>query len=148
MSASGHALIVSLGQSGVPEAVVSFGVHSFDSIIDYAEGVIDGKQLAYDLGENAAMFGGEIAGNAVGFAIGGPAVGMVGGMVGCAVASEAYASAVEFASEHVDELADKAQEMANKTVEIAKEVIPDKVNNIISSINDFASANNLPFKIG
>ena len=159
MSSSSHQLIKSLGKSGVPAAVISFGVQSFDSVIDYADGIIDGKQLAYDLGENAARVGGSVAGSAAAGAIVGSVVpgagtavgfaaGMVGGMVGCAVASEAYASAVEFASEHVDELADKAQEMANKTVEIAKEVIPDKVNNIISSINDFASANNLPFKIG
>ena len=159
MSSSSHQLIQSLGQSGVPTAVISFGVQSFDSIIDYADGIIDGKQLAYDLGENAAMIGGSVAGSAAAGAIVGSfipgagtavgfAAGMVGGMIGCAVASEAYASAVEFASEHVDELANKAQEMANKTVEIAKEVVPDKVNNLISSINDFASANNLPFKIG
>ena len=42
---------------------------------------------------------------------------------------------------------DKAQEMANKTVEIATEVIPDKVSNIVTSLNDFAATNNLPFKI-
>ena len=159
MSSSSHQLIRSLGQSGVPAAVISFGVQSFDSIIDYADGIIDGKQLAFDLGENAAMIGGSVAGSAAAGAIVGSVVpgagtavgfaaGMVGGMVGCAVASEAYVSAVEFASEHVDELANKAQEMANKTVEIATEVIPDKVDNLISSINVFASTNNLPFRIG
>ena len=158
MSASSHQLIQSLGHSGVPAAVISFGVQSYDSVIDYATGEITGKELAYDLGENAAQVGGGIAGAALaGAAVGsvvpgagtavGFGVGLVGGMVGCAVASEAYASAVAFGAEHVDELADKAQEMANKTVDIAKEVVPDKVDYIVSSINTFATVNNLPFRI-
>ena len=158
MSASSHQLIQSLGHSGVPAAVISFGVQSYDSVIDYATGEITGKELAYDLGENAAQVGGGIAGAALaGAAVGsivpgagtavGFGVGLVGGMVGCAVASEAYASAVEFGAEHVDELADKAQEMANKTVDLAKEVVPDQVGNIVASINNFAAVNNLPFSL-
>ena len=149
MSSSSQQLIKSLGKSGVPAAVISFGVQSYDSVIDYAEGVIDGKQLAYDLGENAAQVGGSIAGAALaGAAVGsvvpgagtavGFGVGMVGGMIGCAVASEAYASAVEFGSEHAGVLADKAQEMANHTVDLAKDIVPDKVGNIVASLNNYA----------
>ena len=158
MSASSQQLIHSLGKAGVPAAVISFGVQSYDSVIDYAEGVIDGKQLAYDLGESAAQVGGSIAGAAVaGAALGsvvpgagtvvGFGVGMVGGMVGCAVASEAYASAVEFGGEHADVLAEKAQEMASRTVDIAREVVPDKVGNVVTSLNEYATANNLPFRV-
>ena len=162
MSASSQQLIQSLGKSGVPAAVISFGVQSYDSVIDYAEGVIDGKQLAYDLGESAAQVGGSMAGAAVagatigsivpgpGTAIGAVAgfgVGMVGGMVGCAIASEAYASAVEFGGEHAEVLAEKAQKMANRTVDIAREVVPDKVENVVASLNEYATANNLPFRV-
>ena len=158
MSSSSQQLIQSLGKSGVPAAVISFGVQSFDSVTDYASGVIDEKQLVYDLGESAAQVGGGIAGTAVaGAALGsvvpgagtavGFGVGLVGGMVGCAVASEAYASAVQFGGEHVDVLADKAQQMATRTVDIAKEVVPDKVGNIVDSLNNFASVNNLPFSV-
>lgn len=158
MSSSGHELIKSLGGSGVPAAVISFGVQSFDSVVDYANGVIDGRQLAYDLGENAAQVGGGIAGAALtGAAVGsvvpgagtavGFAAGMVGGMVGCAVASEAYVSAVEFGAENAGALADKAKEMADRTVDIAKEVIPDKVDNIVASINNYAIVNHLPFSV-
>ena len=158
MSSSSQQLIQSLGKSGVPAAVISFGVQSFDSVTDYASGVIDEKQLVYDLGESAAQVGGGIAGTAVaGAALGsvvpgagtavGFGVGLVGGMVGCAVASEAYASAVQFGGEHVDVLADKAQQMATRTVDIAKEVVPDKVGNIVDSLNNFASVNNLPFRV-
>lgn len=158
MSDSSQQLIKSLGKSGVPAAVISFGVQSYDSVIDYAEGTIDGKQLAYDLGESAVQVGGGIAGSALaGAAMGsvvpgagtvvGFGVGMVGGMVGCAVASEAYASAVEFGGEHVDVLADKTQEMANRTVDLAREVVPDKVGNIVASLNEYATVNNLPFRV-
>jgi len=158
MSESSHQLLKSLGGSNVPAAVISFGVQSFDSVTDYATGVIDGQQLAYDLGENAVQISGSIAGAALaGAALGsvvpgagtvaGFAVGMVGGMVGCAVASEAYVTAVEFGAEHADALADKAKEMANKTVDIAREAVPDKVGSIVSSINDFASSCKLPFRL-
>ncbi|SEA04391.1 hypothetical protein SAMN05216349_10417 [Oribacterium sp. KHPX15] len=156
MSASSHHLIKSLGKSGIPAAVISFGVQSYDSVVDYATGQISGNELAYDLGENAAQVGGSIAGAAIaGAAVGsvvpgagtvvGFGAGMVGGMIGCAVASEAYVSAVEFGSKHIDELADKAKEMADNTVSLAKEIVPDKVGNIVTSLNDFATSNHLPF---
>ena len=158
MSSSSQQLIQSLGKSGVPGAVISFGVQSFDSVADYASGVIDEKQLVYDLGESAVQVGGSIAGSAAaGAALGsvvpgagtavGFGVGLVGGMVGCAIASEAYASAVQFGSENTGVLADKAQQMATRTVDIAKEVVPDKVENIVASLNDYASINNLPFRV-
>ena len=158
MSASSHELIKSLGHSGIPAAVVSFGVQSFDSVVDYANGVIDGKELAYDLGENAVEVGGSMAGAAITGAVVGSVVpgagtvvgfaaGMVGGMVGCAVASEAYQSAVEYGVENADVLAAKAHEMADHTIEIATEVVPDKVQNIAASINKFAALNNLPFSV-
>ena len=158
MSASSHQLLNSLGSAGVPAAVVSFGVQSYDSIMDFADGTIDGQQLAYDLGENTARIGGSIAGSALaGAALGsvvpgagtavGFGVGLVGGMVGCAVASGAYTSAVKIGAENAGVLADKAQELADRTVEAAKEVVPDKVGNIISSINDFASANSIPINV-
>lgn len=158
MSASSHQMIKALGNSGIPATVISFGIESYDSVTDFATGVIDGKELAYDLGENAASIGGSIVGSAVTGAVVGSVVpgagtvvgfatGMVGGMVGCALASEAYVSAVEFGSGHVDELADKAQEMANKTMEIAKEVVPDQAGSIADSINEFAKTNHLPFHV-
>lgn len=158
MSESGHQLISSLGNAHVPAMVISFGVQSYDSITDYATGAIDAQQLAYDLGENAVQVGGSVAGSALaGAAVGsivpgaGTAVGfgagLVGGMVGCAVASEAYKSAVEIGAENAGMLADKAQEMAGRTMEIATEFVPEKAGEIAASINDFASANDLPFRV-
>ena len=158
MSASSHQLISSLGSAHVPAMLISFGVQSYDSISDYATGAIDAQQLAYDLGENAAQIGGSIAGSALtGAAIGsiapgagtavGFGVGLVGGMVGCAVASEAYKSVIEVGAEGAEVLADKAQEMAGRTMEIATEFVPEKAGEIAASINDFTSANNLPFRV-
>ena len=157
MSASSHKLIGALGKTGIPAAIVSFGVESYDSVTDYATGVIDEKQLAFDLGENAVQIGGTIGGSALtGAALGsfvpgagtlaGFGAGMVGGIIGCAIASEAYKSVVEFGGEHIGELSDKAKEMATKTIDIAKDVIPEKVDGLVSSINDFAAENNLPFR--
>ena len=158
MSSSSHQLIKSLGSSNIPATAISFGVQSFDSIIDYANGTIDGGELAYDLGENAASIGGSIAGSAAaGAAVGsivpgaGTAVGftagLVGGMVGCAVASEAYSSIVEFGGEHAGPLAEKAQEMASRTVDIARDVVPDKAGAIVDALNNYAVSNNLPFRV-
>ena len=158
LSASSHELIRSFGRCGIPEAVIAFGVESYDSITDYAEGVIGGEELAYDLGESFAQVSGSTAGSiaasaavcslvpGVGTATG-IAVGLVGGMVGCAVATEAYKTAIEIGVENAGVLADKAQEMANHTVEMAKMHIPDKVVKISSVINQYAIDNELLFRV-
>lgn len=49
MSKSSLALIKSVSGSCVPASVVSFAVDSYDSISDFAQGHIDGNELAYDL---------------------------------------------------------------------------------------------------
>lgn len=166
MSKSSHALIKAAGNSGIPAAVVSFGVDSYDSISDYAQGAIDEAELLYDLGESAANVAGSMAGAAVAGAVAGSVIpgagtvvgaaagtvvgvtaGIVGGMVGCAVASEAYATAVEVGSKGAELLANKAKELADSTIELAEKNIPDKVNNIKAAFNDFAKENSLPFSV-
>ena len=158
MSASSHELIRSLNKSHVPAAMISFGVESYDSITDYAQGVIDGEELAGDLTENAVQIAGSVAGMAAADAIIGSVVpgagtavgftaGLVSGIVGCAVASEAYSTAVKLGADNADVLAEKAQEMASRTVEIARDAVPDHVDSIISSLNHFATTNSLPFSV-
>ena len=44
-------------------------------------------------------------------------------------------------------MAAKAQEMASKTVELAKTEVPDKVDSIRGSINNFAAENMIPIKV-
>lgn len=159
MQGSSHQLIQSLGKSNVPAAVISFGVTSFDSIVDYAQGEIDGQELAYDLGENAVGVAGSMAGMAaagvagakvgaaVGTAVGtvvpgagnvvggavGTTVGLVGGMVGYAVATEAYSTAVEvcatYGGEVVDAVGDFAVE-ASQTVTAEVEELGNKAQKI------------------
>ena len=49
MSQSSSALIQSVGGSCLPAAAVSFAVESYDSISEFAQGKIDGAELAYIL---------------------------------------------------------------------------------------------------
>lgn len=158
MSFSRHELIRSVGKNGVPGAVIAFAVDSFDSIVDYAQGEIDGKELVYDLGENAVGVAGSMAGAAVTGAVVGSVVpgvgtvigagaGLVGGMVGYAVATEAYKMVVEICSEGAEELAEKAQEIATNTVEVAKDIGTDVADTVKNAINDFSIKNDLPFNV-
>ena len=154
MKASSHELISSLGNTALPAAVVSFGVQSYDSISDFAKGEIDGKQLAYDLGENAAkVAAGTGVVTLVGAAVSGvnPILGagitIASSMVGTAVASEAYKTAVEVGSEKASILAAKAQETASNTIEYAKQYIPESVSSIKDAINSFAKQNNVPINV-
>ena len=154
MSQSSSTLIQSVGGSCLPAAAVSFAVESYDSISEFAQGKIDGDELAFDLGDHASSIAGGLAGAKVGVAIGitaGPvgtvAGTIVGGMVGCVVASEAYATAVEKGMEGADVLADKAEALAQNTVDTVKEVVPDKVGEVAEAFNSFINDNNLPIKI-
>lgn len=158
MSQSSHQLVKSLAGAGVPGAVVSYGMDVYDSVIDYAQGNIDGKQLAYDLGEGGAHVGGSILGSAAAGAIAGTVVpgagnvvgfgvGLVGGMIGCAVASEAYATAVERGTEGAAVLGAKASEIAHNTYERAKVEIPTGAEDVRQALNEYAASFNLPFHI-
>jgi hypothetical protein len=125
MSQSSRTLIRSLGSAGVPAAVIAFGIDSYDSVIDYAQGKISGEKLAIDLGKSAtgvlgSMASAALAGAALGSVVPGAGTvvgGLVGGMVGYAVATEAYATAIEVATGGIDVLADKAGAVANVAVD-------------------------------
>lgn len=158
MAKSSQALIKSLGNSGVPAAVISFGIDSYDSISKYARGNIDEVELLYDLGDSAATVAGSMAGAAMaGAAVGsivpgagtivGATAGLVGGMVGCALASEAYVTAVNTGVKGAEILADKARKFADNTIELTKDIAPDKIYDIKLAFNSFAENNNLPFSI-
>lgn len=172
MRGSSHALIQSAGKIGIPAAIISFGVESFDSVTAFANGNIDAGELAYDLGENAAS----VAGGAIGASVGSvvPVVGtIVGGLVGTAVAGEAYNSIAETVSEvqengigvlgdkaqkaamdkitntakSMEVIGSKAQEMANGVVELVTKEMPDMAGNICSAINNFAAEFKLPIAV-
>lgn len=145
MEGSGHAMLSKMSNAGVPAAIVTFGVESFDTTVDFAKGEITASEFAYDLGKNAASVAGGVVGGTV--LAGLPGGQLVGSMVGCAVASEAYATAVEYGGKGVDILADKAQEFADKAVETAKVEFPNRVVVVKDSINVFAAENNLPISV-
>lgn len=154
-SQSSSALIQRVGGSCLPAAVVSFAVDSYDSISDFAQGEIAVPELAHDLGESAASVAGSFAGGAaIGAAVGtfaGPVGniigGIAGGVVGCAVATEVYETAVQVGTEGAQVLADKAEEFANAAVDLVRDNIPDKLNDVKAAFNDFTKNCNLPFSV-
>jgi hypothetical protein len=87
MSESSHELIKKVAGSGAPGIVISFGIDTYDSVIDYAQGKIDASQLAYDLGEGAAHIAGSVAGAAASAFVAGEVASNVGVVVGGAVGS-------------------------------------------------------------
>lgn len=154
MSKSSKALIQKVAGSSLPVAAVSFAVESYDTVTAYARGEIDGAELAYELGDNAASIEGAMKGAAVGATVGsfaGPigvaAGGFVGGVIGTVVASEIYATAVEIGAEGAEAIAEQAEKFAKDTIDIVKENLPEKLESVKSAFSDFISANKLPFKI-
>lgn len=85
MSKSSHSLIRSAGKVGITAAVISFGIDSFDSVVDFAQGEIDGVELAYDLGESGAHVAGGMAGNSLGSLAGAAAGAKVGAVIGTVI---------------------------------------------------------------
>lgn len=174
MQNSSHTLIKSMGKAGVPAAVITVGIESYDAVSDYATGTIDGKELAYEVGKNTAstvgasvgasvgskvgvVVGGAVGtvalpvlpgvGTAVGATVGGVAGTMVGSTVGAAVATEAYKTAVEVGAPTAEKWANEAETYVKSTIEQVKLSAPECVDEIKDSINDFAKANNLPFSV-
>ena len=147
-----------MGNAGVPGAVISFGIASYDCVTDFAQGNIGGRELAYDLGGNALGVPGRIIGSGVATAavgsvvpgvgtVGGFAVGVVGGMVGYAVTTEAYQTAVRYGAEGANILADKAKVFASDTLEQVRAEAPENIESVRTSINIFASAHSLSFQL-
>lgn len=163
MKGSSKVLLQRVGNSCLPAAAAVFVVDSTDSIIDYAKGEIDGSELIYDLGDSASSVAGGFASGAAGAKIGAaigtaiaPGVGTVagtvvgsvaGGVVGTVVASEAYATAVEAGAEGAQYLAERAETLAKDTVDLIRENLPEKSDEVKSAFNDFAKKCNLPFSV-
>ena len=120
----------------------------------YARGEIDGGELAYDLGENAASIAGAMKGASIGAAIGsavGPvgtvAGGIVGGVVGAVLATEVYATAVELGMQGAEFIAVRAEGLMKDTVELFEEHVPEKLNEVKAAFNDFIEEFDLPFNL-
>lgn len=155
MQASSSSLISSIGGSCLPASAVTFAVESYDSVVDYAQGVIGADELAYDLGHNAATIaGGAVAGGQAGAAagavlgpVGGAAGGIIGGLVGSAVASGAYETAMEYAPETAQEIAEQAETYAKETMDAIAAEYPDQLENARAAFNDFFASHNMPVSV-
>ena len=152
MSRSSSQMIQRVAGSTLPVAVVSFAVESYDTVTAYAKGEIDGEELAYELGENAATVTGAMKGATMGATIGsalGPAGsvagGIVGGIVGAAVASEVYATAVELGAEGVEFLAEQAEGLMQGTIDLFEEHIPNKLDEAKEAFSNYIEEFDLPF---
>lgn len=156
---SSKLLLQRVGNSCLSAAAAIFAIDSVESITNYAKGKIDGEELSYKLGDSASSVAGGSAGTKVDAALGtaiAPGVGTVagtvvggitGGVVGTVVASEAYVTAVEVGTESAKFLAEKAESLAKNTVELVKENVPEKIDEVKSAFNDFAKNCNLPFTV-
>ncbi|MCL1998237.1 MAG: HNH/ENDO VII family nuclease [Turicibacter sp.] len=159
---SAHSVIRTLGSAGVTSTVISFGITSYDSAINFAQGNISGAEFARDLGENAAGVAGAMAGASIGSSIGivaGPvgmmAGGFVGGMIGYLIAVEAYATILEAANNGVGVISDRAIELRDRAVETGRSVLdfvtensPQAVETVRTALNDFAANLRVPISVG
>ncbi len=162
MKGSSKALIQEIGGSCLPAAAIAFAVDASGSIIEFAEGKIDEAELVYNLGDSATSVSGGFAGAAAGAkvgavvgtavapgagtVVGGAVGGIVGGVVGTVVASEVYARAVELGSEYAPIVGQKVEEIVNDTIELVKENVPEKIDEVRLAFNDFAKSCELPFE--
>ena len=153
MRASGNQMISGLAKTGIPAMVIDFGIKSYDSVTDYLEGKIDEIELLYDFGENAtttiASFESAKIGAALGSGLGPIGTiggGLVGGMVGYCVASEIYVAAIEAGIEGAEYLGQQVSEIGQSCIKLVSENVPEFVDEISSSLNDFAKDYNLPFQ--
>lgn len=168
-ASSSHKAIQALGKMGAPAALVSFGIASYDSVISFAQGEIDGTELAVDLGRNATGVTGAMAGAKVGAVVGSvvPVVGtiaggLVGGMVGYAVATAAYATVIDVVTTGVDALTDRAAvaaetagELRDRAVETGQAVLdfvgtnaPEALDTVRTAMTDLASSLRVSLNFG
>lgn len=164
-SNSAHKLVRTLGNTGVTGAAISFGIASYNDVVQFSQGEIDGTELAVNLGGNATGVAGAMGGAKVGATLGavaGPpgAVvgGLVGGTVGFLVTTSAYATAVEVATNGLGVLTDKAEniiegagELLNTAREMGQSVLdsvanaaPEVLESVRSGLNSVASTLRLP----
>ena len=152
MKSSSNQMLSGLVKTGIPGMVIDFGIKSYDSITNYAEGNIDELELMYDLGSNATTtvvaFEAAKLGASLGAGlgpVGSIAGGVVGGMVGYCIASEAYIAVIDAGAAGAEYIGEKAMEFGQNCIDLANEYLPEFASDITDSLNDFASNFSLPF---
>lgn len=153
LDATSSEMLQTIAGSNAPAAIASFLVTSKSDFIRFAEGSIDGTELAYNLGNNSIGVAGTMLGAEYGAAVGtmimpgaGTVVGgLAGGVVGYTLSTGAYKTAMEYGSKGAELFSAKAKEIGKATIEYAEENIPEKAAGVKEAINNFAVQNNLPF---
>ena len=157
MEKSSHQLIKNLVKNAFPSfmagGIIYFGISSFDSVIDYTQGKIDGITLAHKLGSNGAEAAGMVIGGTVGTMVGGPVGGFIGGTVGSLLAGQAYKTMIEIGkSEEAQIYAENAKALALSTIEQAKALengtdVSSKVIAMRNSFNEYFTENKIPVSV-
>ena len=154
MEDSSRELISQMPSEETGTQAMESGMHAYQCAINFAQGRTDFQEFAYEMGDKIARNAGKAAGTAAGGVIGAhvPGVGikrgaLIGGAVGTAVAGAAYRSAVEHGAENAEMLGKIVKDNANKTLELTKQLVPEKVETVRSALNQFAKANDLPFTV-
>ena len=164
-SSSAHKLVRTLGSAGVTGAAISFGIASFNDVVQFAQGEIDGTEFAINLGRNATGVAGAMGGAKIGATVGAVAGlpgavigGLAGGTVGFLVTTSAYATAVEVATngvgvlsertenaiESASELLNTAREMGQGVLDTIATTAPETLESVRSGLNNVASTLSLP----
>ena len=154
MEDSSRELIRQMPSEETGTQAMESGMHAYQCAINFAQGRTDFQEFAYEMGDKIARNAGKAAGTAAGGVIGAhvPGVGikrgaLIGGAVGTAVAGATYRSAVEHGAENAEMLGKIVKDNANKTLELTKQLVPEKVETVRSALNQFAKANDLPFTV-
>lgn len=160
---SSSALFRGLANIGIMAAVTDFAIDSLGTYFDYAQGNINGKKFAYEVGKHMIAAGSRYSGAAVGTKIGAalgtavvPGVGTVigaagGGMVGSAVssvlASAAYKVAVDYGVPIASQYAERAKSDATELIESVNAKSPQKVEMVRNIFNEFWKENKIPVAV-
>ena len=131
----GLGLVTGVTRSNAIAAGITMGISSYGDVKDFVQGDISGKELAYNLGENAASITGAIIGGSVG--------GLVGGVAGSYLATKAYDVSTEFVADNVGVVIEKGGEVLDKAGDIAidvKDAAAEKLDVIVDKAGDVKDA--------
>ena len=155
MTIHSNAFISRVGSSCLPAVTIAFAIESYQIVSSYAQGNIDGGQLAYELGKKAAGMGGNLAGGVVGGAAFGSVAGpvgivagaLVGGLVGCVLTTEMYKTAAEMGIDGTEFLAERTEQFANIVIDTVAEIAPEQLDTVKAAFQDFTNSVQLSIQI-
>lgn len=131
----GLGFVTDVTRSNALATGITMGISSYGDVKDFVQGDISGKELAYNLGENAASITGAIIGGSVG--------GLAGRVAGSYLATKAYDVSTEFVADNVGVVIEKGGEVLDKAGDIAidvKDAAAEKLDVIVDKAVDVKDA--------